>query len=125
MVGATPDAVGGPFQFMPPNVTASNGTVVTFIYSGSPGNHTVAQSTLDNPCQPMSGGFDSGFILIPTNTTSGFPTWNLTITNDQERELFVVVTLTQKVTVPCQQSTSTARSCFLNPTAPRAWLGKS
>lgn len=93
MVGAAQNATGGAFQFMPPNITATNGTVVTFMFTGSPGNHTVAQSTLDSPCQPMSGGFDSGFISVPANTTGGFPSWNLTITNDQDRESETVNTL--------------------------------
>ncbi|KAJ3554486.1 hypothetical protein NM688_g3083 [Phlebia brevispora] len=84
MVGGDANTPGGIFQFIPPNITATNGTVVTFMYSGSPGNHTVVQSTFSNPCQQMAGGFDSGFIFVPQNTTSGFPTWNLTITNDQE-----------------------------------------
>ena len=86
MVGAEASSPGGIFQFIPANITAANGTTVTFVWSGSPGNHTVAQSSMDSPCQPLAGGFDSGFIQIPANTTSSFPTWNLTVTNDQERE---------------------------------------
>ncbi|GJE99429.1 hypothetical protein PsYK624_156910 [Phanerochaete sordida] len=81
-VGAEMSSPGGIFQFIPSNVTASNGTVVNFVWMGSPGNHTVTQSTADSPCQPMSSGFDSGFLFIPANTTSGFPEWNLTITDD-------------------------------------------
>ncbi|EKM58982.1 uncharacterized protein PHACADRAFT_249130 [Phanerochaete carnosa HHB-10118-sp] len=83
-VGAEAATPGGIYQYMPPNVTASNGTIVNFVWQGSPGNHTITQSTAQSPCQPMSSGFDSGFLFIPANTTSNFPSWNLTITNDQE-----------------------------------------
>ncbi|KAI0352522.1 hypothetical protein OH77DRAFT_1428565 [Trametes cingulata] len=72
--------------FDPPNVTASNGTVVTFIFDGMPGNHTVAQSSFAKPCEPVQGGFDSGYIFVPNNTdfTGPFPTFNLTIENDSK-----------------------------------------
>ncbi|KAI0337321.1 hypothetical protein BDW22DRAFT_957537 [Trametopsis cervina] len=78
--------VGGPpskpFQFSPPNVTASNGTVVTFVYAGSPGFHSVTQSSFASPCDPEPSGFDSGFVFIPPNNTNPVPSWNLTITDD-------------------------------------------
>lgn len=45
-----------------------------------PGNHSVTQSSFDAPCDPLGNGFDSGNILI-SDSSSGFPTWNLTITN--------------------------------------------
>lgn len=83
-VGAEASTPGGIFQFLPPNVTATNGTVINFVWKGSPGNHTVTQSSADAPCQPLSNGFDSGFLFIPANTTNNFPEWNVTITNDQE-----------------------------------------
>jgi len=79
--------VGGngstPFQFSPSTITASNGSVVTFQFTGIPGNHSVTQSTFANPCQPAPGGFDSGWILIGAPTTPP-PQWDLTITNDKE-----------------------------------------
>ncbi|KAJ6479009.1 hypothetical protein C8R45DRAFT_358116 [Mycena sanguinolenta] len=66
-----------------PNVAlAANGTIVTFQFTGSPGNHSVVQSSFSNPCQPLAGGFDSGLISVP-HTLSPAPEWNLTITNDQ------------------------------------------
>ena len=46
----------------------------------SPGNHSITQSSFESPCDPLGNGFDSGNIFIP-DTTGGFPTWNLTITN--------------------------------------------
>lgn len=82
-VGATASATGGVFQFIPPNVNAANGTVVTFQFSGVPGNHTVTQSSFASPCELVDGGFDSGWVLIPS-AVSETPTWNLTITDDSK-----------------------------------------
>jgi len=82
-VGATATTDGGIFQFIPNNITATEGSVITFNFTGAPGNHTVAQSTFASPCQPASGGFDSGYIFVPAGTTE-FPTWNLTITNGSQ-----------------------------------------
>ncbi|KAJ6481489.1 hypothetical protein C8R47DRAFT_1134587 [Mycena vitilis] len=83
-VGAEMNSPGGIFQFIPNTLTASNGSVITFKFSGIPGNHTVTQSTFATPCEPMAGGFDSGWVEILKNGTDGvFPEWNLTITNDQ------------------------------------------
>ncbi|KAJ7096008.1 Cupredoxin [Mycena crocata] len=80
-VGAEQDSPGGIFQFNPNQITAANGTVITFQFSGIPGNHSITQSTFDSPCEPMPGGFDSGWVLIAANTST-LPTWELTITND-------------------------------------------
>ncbi|KAJ7433628.1 hypothetical protein B0H11DRAFT_757679 [Mycena galericulata] len=81
-VGAEMATSGGIFQFIPNSITASNGSVVTFQFSGIPGNHSVTQSSFASPCEPLAGGFDSGWILIEAKTTP-LPEWNLTITNDQ------------------------------------------
>ncbi|KAJ7642926.1 Cupredoxin, partial [Mycena rosella] len=68
--------------FNPNQITAPNGTVVTFQFTGIPGNHSVTQSSFDAPCQPLKGGFDSGWILIEAGTTAP-PQWSINITNDQ------------------------------------------
>ncbi|KAI0082864.1 hypothetical protein K474DRAFT_1671019 [Panus rudis PR-1116 ss-1] len=81
-VGAAPDAPNGPFQFTPPMVNATKGSTVTFTFTGSPGNHSITQSSFATPCQQMEGGFSSGFILIPAGATDNFPSWNLTIEDD-------------------------------------------
>ncbi|KAK7042019.1 hypothetical protein R3P38DRAFT_2511893 [Favolaschia claudopus] len=84
-VGAEVDTQGGIFQFIPNSIMAPNGTVVNFRFSGIPGNHSVTQASFNSPCQPLAGGFDSGWVEILQNTTGGtpLPSWNLTITNDQ------------------------------------------
>ncbi|KAJ7056071.1 hypothetical protein C8F01DRAFT_1029582, partial [Mycena amicta] len=79
-VGEDSTSPGGAYQFSPNVITAPNGTVITFKFSGTPGNHSVTQSTFANPCQGMDDGFDSGFIM-----GNGLepPTWNYTVKNDQ------------------------------------------
>ncbi|KAJ4470328.1 hypothetical protein C8J55DRAFT_184446 [Lentinula edodes] len=81
-VGGTENESGGIFQFNPSSFNATNGSVITFEFSGNPGNHSITQSALSNPCQPLSGGFDSGWVLIPTGGVSPSPLWNLTVTDD-------------------------------------------
>ncbi|CDO76371.1 hypothetical protein BN946_scf185011.g35 [Trametes cinnabarina] len=68
--------------FDPPSVKASNGSVITFVFDGAPGNHTVAQSSFPKPCEPLANGFDSGYIFVPQGSSGPFPTFNLTIQND-------------------------------------------
>jgi len=95
-VGANVSAPGGPVQFVPPSVNATKGSIVTFRFSGLiAGNHTVTQGSFDSPCESLDGGFNSGWIYIPPNTTSGFPEWNLTITNDTKPIWFICKQLSQ------------------------------
>ncbi|KAI0829190.1 hypothetical protein BC628DRAFT_1416953 [Trametes gibbosa] len=70
--------------FDPPSVNATKGSVITFVFDGIPGNHTVAQSAFDKPCEPLAGGFDSGYIFVPptTDASASFPTFNLTVSDD-------------------------------------------
>ncbi|KAI0807247.1 hypothetical protein C8Q74DRAFT_48494 [Fomes fomentarius] len=71
----------GNFVFDPANVTASNGTLVTFFFPGGDIPHSVTQGDFSNPCQPLkaqgsdSAGFDSGL----QNSVQ----WTLNVTNDQ------------------------------------------
>ncbi|TFK71158.1 hypothetical protein BDN72DRAFT_482501 [Pluteus cervinus] len=83
-VGAEASTPGGIFQFTPPSITAANGTVVNFVFSGEPGNHSVTQSSFSNPCNPTSGGFDSGWVFLPEAGLSPSPQWNLTILDDSQ-----------------------------------------
>jgi hypothetical protein len=111
-VGGNSSSPGGVQQFLsttqfePNLVLATNGTIVTFKFTGrcvsfplsymrtvklnepmwiySPGNHSVTQSSFANPCQPLDGGFDSGWISVKEALPSP-PEWNLTITNDRIR----------------------------------------
>ncbi|KAF7289558.1 hypothetical protein HMN09_01317800 [Mycena chlorophos] len=74
---------GGKTVYSPNNVNASVGDTVVFSF-GAPNaasNHTVTQSTLKSPCEPVAGGFDSGWVEIANTSTAPAPTFNLTITN--------------------------------------------
>ncbi|KAJ7108249.1 hypothetical protein C8R44DRAFT_986802 [Mycena epipterygia] len=87
-VGAQSTSPGGMYQFRPNVINAPNGTVVSFRFSGIPGNHTVTQSTFAAPCEPLSNGFDSGFIAGRETKLGVFPRWNFTVTNDQNPAWF-------------------------------------
>jgi len=72
--------VGGPgtLTFSPESINASVGDTILFTFMQK--NHTVTQSTLANPCQPLAGGFDSGFVPVAdTNTAGPFPAAELVI----------------------------------------------
>ncbi|KAF8955990.1 hypothetical protein BDZ97DRAFT_1854055, partial [Flammula alnicola] len=79
-VGAEATTPEGIFQFIPPTVTAKNGTTVTFKFTGAAGNYTVTQSTFADPC------FDSGWVFVAASPAlTETPEWNLTITDDSKR----------------------------------------
>jgi len=70
---------GGPdglIQYNPSFVTADPGTVIKFIFKQK--NHTVTQSTLDTPCSPLAGGFNTGFMPVAENKEP-FPTALFTV----------------------------------------------
>ncbi|KAK0715208.1 hypothetical protein B0H67DRAFT_488705 [Lasiosphaeris hirsuta] len=50
------------------NITELPRTVVEFLFN--PRNHTVTQSSFEKPCQPLDGGFSSGFVAT-TASPSG------------------------------------------------------
>jgi len=72
--------VGGPgvLKFNPPSVNAVLGDTVRFIFQQK--NHTVTQSTLANPCSPLTGGFDSKFMPVGDAQKTAFPTAELNVT---------------------------------------------
>lgn len=71
------------FTFHPSNVSASNGTVVTFFFPNNGLQHSVTQSSFENPCTPLAANATSG---EPAGFNSGFQAdaqFSITITNDQ------------------------------------------
>ncbi|KAJ6529836.1 hypothetical protein B0H19DRAFT_884012, partial [Mycena capillaripes] len=82
-VGGNSTSPGGITQFSPNFVLATKGTTIRFQFTGTPGNHSVTQSSFLSPCQPLDGGFDSGWVFVNQSLSSP-PEWNLTITNDQQ-----------------------------------------
>ncbi|RXW25345.1 hypothetical protein EST38_g498 [Candolleomyces aberdarensis] len=65
--------------FEPTSVTAKVGDVIAFQFMSK--NHTVTQSTFDNPCAVKADGVDSGYQFIPQGTNV-FPQWSITVNND-------------------------------------------
>lgn len=65
--------VGGPagLVFTPDNIKANIGDMVIFEFLSQ--NHSATQSAFDTPCDPLSGGMDSGFQANPNNTVSPPP----------------------------------------------------
>ncbi|EPT06225.1 hypothetical protein FOMPIDRAFT_1091983, partial [Fomitopsis schrenkii] len=81
--------VGGPgiLQFSPEFVNASAGDTILFSFRQE--NHTVSQSSLNNPCQLADGGFDSGFVPVAANNTDGpFQAAQYTVTNEDPVWIF-------------------------------------
>ncbi|TEB39250.1 hypothetical protein FA13DRAFT_1619952 [Coprinellus micaceus] len=66
--------------FEPSRITALPRDTVVFEFRQK--NHTVTQSSFEDPCRPLSAdaqsGFDSGFIPVADSLTE-FPTWNYTV----------------------------------------------
>lgn len=55
-------------KFSPSNITADPMDFVTFVFTVK--NHTITQSSFADPCTPLSGGFDSGYVASNDTTTS-------------------------------------------------------
>ncbi|KAJ7833505.1 hypothetical protein B0H14DRAFT_3462633 [Mycena olivaceomarginata] len=68
----------GSYQFNPNIIHATNGTVVPDPRY-SPGNPSMTQSSFASPRQPLTGGFDSGFVAA----RDPFPGFNYTVVNEQ------------------------------------------
>ena len=75
---------GGVLDYQPFNLFAEVGDIVEFQFG--PMNHSVVQSTFDNPCVQSEGGFNSGFnfavaegvsdqVFQLTNTDASVPIW--------------------------------------------------
>lgn len=69
-------SANGSLTFDPPTLVAAPRDVVTFEFHQK--NHTVTQSSFDNPCVAKAGGFNSGFMPVDANATE-FPTWSITV----------------------------------------------
>ncbi|KLO12286.1 hypothetical protein SCHPADRAFT_890949 [Schizopora paradoxa] len=67
--------------FYSPPLIAAPGVNDTIVFLFMSGVHGVTQSSLEQPCAQLSGGFNSGLIKGDPNNP---PSWNLTITNVTE-----------------------------------------
>lgn len=57
--------------YAPSEIQAAVGDMVVFTFLSA--NHTVTQSTFEQPCVAMAGGMDSGFQANPNNTVNPPP----------------------------------------------------
>lgn len=73
----------GTLTFSPENIKAEVGEMIQFQFRG--GNHSVVQSTFDNPCSPISDhtnqtGIFSGYQLVKASEASGMiPTYTIMV----------------------------------------------
>ncbi|GBE78296.1 hypothetical protein BKA93DRAFT_818642 [Sparassis latifolia] len=86
----------GSLIYTPSSLSAAAGDQVVFHFEQK--NHTASQSTFEDPCHLVDGGFDSGFMPVPSNQTNDFPTFTVTV-ND-----------TNPVWVYCRQAANTPQS---------------
>lgn len=70
----------GGLVFDPPRISALPRDTIVFEFRAK--NHTVTQSSFEDPCRRLNAngeqGFDSGFIPVAADATA-FPTWNYTV----------------------------------------------
>jgi plastocyanin len=64
-------------SYFPEAITAAQGDIVKFVFMQK--NHTVTQSTFEDPCKKMEGGMDSGFKPNPEGKTGPEFEWEMTV----------------------------------------------
>jgi len=95
-------------NYNPQTVTAAVGDTVEFIFMAK--NHTATQSTFAAPCEPMSGGIDSGFMVVAPNATQ-VPSMTITVNDTTPLWFF------------CRQTTHCEKGMVfaVNPTANKTY----
>ncbi|KAH6621530.1 hypothetical protein B0J18DRAFT_229137 [Chaetomium sp. MPI-SDFR-AT-0129] len=85
--------MNGSLTFSPNRLVAQPGEFVQFQFHA--GNHTVTQSTFDQPCQPINQhnssivGFHSGFLPAAASAAQGMiPTYTIQVNNTQPLWLY-------------------------------------
>ncbi|KAK3304710.1 Cupredoxin [Chaetomium strumarium] len=85
-------AKNGSLTYSPDKLTAQPGEQIQFQFHA--GNHTVTQSTFDQPCQPVGmhsniTGFHSGFLPAAASASTGMmPTFTITINDTKPLWLY-------------------------------------
>ncbi|PAV23312.1 hypothetical protein PNOK_0038000 [Pyrrhoderma noxium] len=81
--------VGGPgvLRYDPPFIqNAVANDQVVFIFKQK--NHTATQSSFNDPCSPLSGGFDSGFKPVADSVSEDFPTVTVNVPDANPRWVY-------------------------------------
>lgn len=102
----------GGLAFNPSSLTAPVGDTVQFQFVAK--NHSVTQSTFDNPCVFKDQGVDSGFLKVDANATE-IPSWSFQI--DSTDALWFFCAQIVNGTSHCQNGMVFA----LNPTAEKSF----
>ncbi|EJD03024.1 uncharacterized protein FOMMEDRAFT_20193 [Fomitiporia mediterranea MF3/22] len=63
----------------PPTTNALEGDIITFVFGGV--IHGVTQSSFEQPCSPLPGGFSSRLLGLNGSSTISPPTWSLVVSN--------------------------------------------
>jgi len=74
----------GLLAYNPTEIFANAGDQLQFIFY--PANHTVTQSSASSPCQPLAGGFFSGF--VPTTNSTAATTFVVTVNSSTDSLYF-------------------------------------
>ncbi|KAK3985194.1 hypothetical protein QBC44DRAFT_251076 [Cladorrhinum sp. PSN332] len=76
----------GGLKFDPPTLHAAAGDTVTYHFYAK--NHSVTQASFNEPCQPLSGGFFSGFVPTESPDVPARTTFTITV-QDATRPIWV------------------------------------
>ncbi|KAK4159815.1 hypothetical protein QBC43DRAFT_326382 [Cladorrhinum sp. PSN259] len=76
----------GGLKFDPPTLNAAAGDTITYYFYAK--NHSVTQSSFNEPCQPLSGGFFSGFVPTESPDVPSRTTFTITV-QDAARPIWV------------------------------------
>ncbi|GAB1319394.1 hypothetical protein MFIFM68171_09604 [Madurella fahalii] len=68
---------GGELKFVPATIHAKEGDTVTYTFFAR--NHSVAQSSFSEPCQPLAGGIFSGFVPNQSPDVASWTTFTVTV----------------------------------------------
>ncbi|CAE6420620.1 unnamed protein product [Rhizoctonia solani] len=71
----------GQLRYDPQYVDAEVGDLIEFEFQ--PKNHTVTESSFDQPCSAIDGGFVTGFVPVPEEQKSDFPILKFNVTDDK------------------------------------------
>ncbi|CAE6426530.1 hypothetical protein ACGC1H_005644 [Rhizoctonia solani] len=71
----------GQLRYHPEYVNAKVGDYIKFEFH--PKNHTVTESSFNQPCNRIDGGFRTGFVPVPPDTKVHFPTKVFKVTDNK------------------------------------------
>ncbi|KAF8599532.1 hypothetical protein BDV93DRAFT_526052 [Ceratobasidium sp. AG-I] len=77
---------GGKLRYHPEYVKAKVGDYIQFEFH--PKNHTVTETWFHDPCYKNDDGFDTGFVPVPEDKHSKFPTKKYKVTDKEPHWFF-------------------------------------